>query len=478
MMKARGLDLLIVDDEPSVAKIFERLAKQEKFSFEVAANGYEALDMLGKNDVNVVVLDVCMPGLSGFQVLEYLRTNCPESETIVMTGGAKVEDAVKALKMGAFDFITKPFDNLEIVSSCLRQAMEKARLKHKIKSLEKGNLRLEGFEGILGKSKPMQAVYETIQNVSVSNSSVLILGESGTGKELVARAIHQSSPRKDKPFVVINCSAIPEGLMESELFGHMRGSFTGATHDKMGLFEEGNGGTVFLDEIGEIPPAIQVKLLRVLQEREIRRVGASSIRHVDVRIISATPQDLTDLIKKGRFREDLYYRLNVISILMPPLRDRAEDIPLLAYHFLKKFNQKTGKNIEEISVDALHMLQGYSWPGNVRELENILERSVVLSESPVIQGKDLPPKLVSKNFYLPSNHDEDLSQFSYQDAKEKALEVFNKNYLNHILKASHGNISLASLKAGMDRSNFKKIIRKYEIDLTNYKGEENEAGRG
>lgn len=476
-MKARGLDLLIVDDEPSVTKIFERLAKQEKLSFEVAANGYEALDKLGKNDVGVVILDICMPGLSGFQVLEYIRTNCSESEVIVMTGKAKVEDAVKALKMGAFDFITKPFENLEIVISCLKQALEKTQLKHKIKSLEKGNLCLEAYEGILGKSKPMQEVYETIQNVGPSASSALILGESGTGKELVARAIHQVSPRKNKNFVVINCSAIPEGLMESELFGHTRGSFTGATHDKLGLFEEANGGTVFLDEIGEIPLSIQVKLLRVLQEREVRRVGSTELRHVDVRIISATHQDLTELIKKGSFREDLYYRLNVIGILMPPLRERGEDIPLLAYHFLKKFNEKTGKNIQEISVDALHMLQGYNWTGNVRELENIIERCVVLSEGDIIQAKDLPAKLLTKNFYLPSNQEEDLSQFSYQDAKEKALEVFNKNYLNHILKVSHGNISLASLKAGMDRSNFKKIIRKYEIDLSDYKGEENEAGR-
>lgn len=472
MMNSRELDLLIVDDEPSVTKIFERLAKQEKLSCAIAENGYEALDKLGKTEVSVVVLDVCLPGMSGFQVLEYVHGNCPQSESIVMTGKASVEDAVKALKMGAFDFITKPFDNLEIIISCLRQALEKARLKQKIKSLEKGNLRLDSFEGILGKSKVMQTVYETIQNVSASNSSVLILGESGTGKELVARAIHQASSRNNKPFVVINCSAIPEGLMESELFGHIRGSFTGATHDKIGLFEEAKGGTVFLDEIGEIPLAIQVKLLRVLQEREIRKVGGADVRHVDVRIISATHQDLTELIKKGLFREDLYYRLNVISILMPPLRDRAEDIPLLAYHFLKKYNQKTGKNIEEISVDALHMLQSYAWHGNVRELENIIERCVVLSDGNTVQAKDLPAKLVSKNFYLPSHHEEDLSQFSYQDAKEKALAVFNKNYLNHVLKIAQGNISLASLKAGMDRSNFKKIIRKYDIDLSDYKGDE------
>lgn len=471
-MKSGDIDLLIVDDEPSVSKIFERLAKQEKLSFELATNGYEALDKLGKNNVGVVVLDVCMPGLTGFQVLEYIHANCPETETIVMTGKAKVEDAVKALKMGAFDFITKPFDNLEIVISCLKQACEKSKLKRKVKSLEKVNSHGDGFEGILGKSKSMQAVYETIQNVGNSNSSILILGESGTGKELVARAVHQVSSRKNKPFIVINCSAIPEGLMESELFGHTRGSFTGASHDKMGMFEEANGGTVFLDEIGEIPLAIQVKLLRVLQEREIRRVGASEVRKVDVRIISATHQDLPDLIQKGAFREDLYYRLNVISIHMPPLRDRSEDIPLLAYHFLKKFNQKTGKNIEDISVDVLHMLQSYPWYGNVRELENVIERCVVLGEGKTVGAKDLPPKFISKNFYLPSNQEEDLGQFSYQDAKEKALELFNKSYLQHVLKASHGNISLASMKAGMDRSNFKKIIRKYDIDLTDFKGDE------
>lgn len=469
---SRGLDLLIVDDEPSVSKIFERLAKQEKFSCGVAENGYEALAVLVKNEVDLVVLDVNLPGMTGFQVLEYIQANCPETETIVMTGKAKIEDAVKALKLGAFDFITKPFENLEIVISCLKQALEKARLKKKIKSLETGNFKMEGFEGILGKSKVMQEVYQTIKNVSASNSSVMILGESGTGKELVARAIHQTSPRKDKKFVVINCSAIPEGLMESELFGHARGSFTGAIHNKIGLFEEANGGTVFLDEIGEIPLSIQVKLLRVLQEREVRKVGSSETRHVDVRVISATHQDLTELIKKNQFREDLYYRLNVIGINMPALRERIEDIPLLCYHFLKKYNAKTGKHIEEISVDALHMLQGYSWEGNVRELENIIERCVVLSEGKSIGAKELPTKLISKSFYLPSNQEDDLSQFCYQDAKEKALEIFNKNYLCHILKAAHGNISLASFKAGMDRSNFKKIIRKYDIDSNDYKGDE------
>src|SRR5262249_1860551 len=314
----------------------------------------------------------------------------------------------------------------------------------------------------MGRSRAMQEVYQTIQNVGPTHSSVLILGESGTGKELVARAIHRCSHRKDKSFVVINCSALPESLMESELFGHVRGAFTGATQEKRALFEEAEGGTVFLDEIGEISPAIQVKLLRVLQEREIRKVGGAETRKVDVRIIAATNRDLTEMIKIGRFREDLYYRLNVIAIHLPPLRERMEDIPFLAYFFLKKFSERTGKPVREISMDALQALQNYPWVGNVRELENVIERCIVLSEDQTIHAKDLPRKLVSSSLFLPSSEETDLTQFSYKDAKKKALVLFHKAYLSNLLQQAQGNITVASTRAGLDRSNFKKIIRKYD----------------
>jgi len=463
------VDLLIVDDEESVVKLFERLARQEKYSYAVAQNGYEAINFLNKNQASVLILDIHLPGFTGFQILEYIKTNCPDTEAIVITGLAKIEDAVKALKLGAFDYLTKPFERLELVMSCLRQAWEKNSLKRKVKSLETEQPSLDAFEGLIGRSKPIQEIYKVIQNISASSSSVLILGESGTGKELVARAIHKTSPRRSKPFVVINCSAIAEGLMESELFGHVRGSFTGATQDKRGLFEEADGGTVFLDEIGEISPAIQVKLLRVLQEREVRRVGGGDMRKVDVRVIAATNRDLNELIKTGQFREDLFYRLNVIGINLPPLRDRNEDIPLLAYAFLNKYAERMNKKITEVSLDALQALQHYGWSGNVRELENVIERAVVLSEGPTIRTSDLPAKLLSTNFFLAHAEEYDLSQFAYKDAKKKALALFHKTYLSNLLEQAQGNITEASTKAGLDRSNFKKIIRKYDIDLKEFR---------
>ncbi|MBL7685212.1 MAG: sigma-54-dependent Fis family transcriptional regulator [Deltaproteobacteria bacterium] len=471
MIKA-GYDLLIVDDEESVTKLFERLAKQEKYSYEIATEGQEALDFIAREPIAVVLLDLNLPRLSGFEILEFIRSNRPDTEVVVITGRAKIEDAVKALKLGAFDYLVKPFDSFELVLSCIRQAYEKYQLKRKVKQLEAQQVSADQYEGLIGRSYVMQEIYRTIQNIGPSTSSVLLLGESGTGKELIARAIHRSSPRKDKPFVVINCSAIPETLMESELFGHVRGAFTGATQDKKGLFEEADGGTVFLDEIGEIPLSIQVKLLRVLQEREIRKVGGAQNKSINVRIIAATHQDLSQMIEKGSFREDLYYRLNVITIHLPALRQRIEDIPQLAYHFLKKMSQRVGKTVDQISLDALQTLQFYAWPGNVRELENIIERCVVLCADSVVQVKDLPPKLLTKNFFFSVNEEFQLSDLSYKEAKQKALDIFHRNYLKHLLGDSHGNITLASEKAGLDRSNFKKIVKKYDVDTKEFRKEE------
>ncbi len=466
---SRELNLLIVDDEPSVVKFFERLARQDKLSYSIADKGEKAIETLRKTQVDLVLLDIHLPEMNGFQVLEYVKNHLPETEVVVITGRAKVEDAVRALKMGAFDYLTKPFEQIDAISSCIKEAIGKVELKRKMKSFDPEKLVRESFEGLIGSAKPMLEVYQTIDHLSESNASVLILGESGTGKELLARAIYKTSPRKTKPFVVINCSAIPETLMESELFGHVKGAFTGATQDKRGLFEEADGGTVFLDEIGEIPLSIQVKLLRILQEKEIRLVGGSDTRRVDVRVIAATHRNLHEMIKKGEFREDLYYRLNVISVHLPALRERSGDIPLLAHFFLRRFADKMKKPVKEISFEAMQMLQNYTWVGNVRELENAIERSVVLSQGASIETKDLPSKLVSKNYYLPDPAEVKISQSTYQAAKERAISLFNKNYLRHLLQETHGNISIASVKAGMDRSNLKKILRKYEIDLKEFR---------
>lgn len=466
----KGIQLLIVEDDESMVKVLERLAKENQWTCRTAKTGADALEIFNSEIVEVALVDIKLPGFSGMQLLEHLKKNNFATEVIIITGVGTVESAVSAIKLGAYDYLTKPFDDIHKVATLVEKARERYQLVQKIKKLERQSSDQYQFEDIVGKSPRMQEIYHLIENIAPTNTTVLIVGESGTGKELVAAAIHRRSNRKDKPFVIINCSAIPEQLLESELFGHKKGSFTGAIADKRGLFEEANTGTLFLDEIGEIPLSVQVKLLRVLQEGEIRSVGSNQSRKVDVRLITATNKDLPALMKEGRFREDLYYRIHVIGINLPPLRERPEDIPLLAYHFLKKHSARLGKNIEKFSVDVLQTLQNYEWVGNVRELENTIERACVLVQGDTIHVKDLPPQVLGSSFYLADETgSKDLTQFHYQEAKDKALHSFNRSYLTSLLKQTEGNISIASERAGMDRSNFKKIIRRYNIDVTEFK---------
>ncbi|MDO8528242.1 MAG: sigma-54 dependent transcriptional regulator [Deltaproteobacteria bacterium] len=466
----KGIELLIVEDDESMAKVLERLAKEYKWSYRVARNGVEALEIFNREVVEVALMDIKLPGFSGMQLLEHVKKGNFATEVIIITGVGTVETAVSAIKLGAYDYLTKPFDDIRKVAVLIEKARERYQLVQKIKTLERNTTDQFQFEEIVGKCNKMQEVYRLIESIAPTNATVMITGESGTGKELVARAIHRRSVRKDKPFIIINCAAIPEQLLESELFGHKKGSFTGAIADKKGLFEEADHGTLFLDEIGEVPPSIQVKLLRVLQEGEVRAVGGNQSRHVDVRLLAATNKDLAKLIKEGRFREDLYYRLNVISLHLPPLRERAEDISLLAYNFLKKHGDRLKKTVDKISVDVLQTLQNYNWTGNVRELENTMERAVVLVNGDTIYAKDLPPNILGDSFYLTEEAGvKDLTQYSYQDANDKALASFNRSYLANLLRQTSGNISIASEKAGMDRSNFKKIIKKYNIDTLEFK---------
>lgn len=466
----KSLNLLIVDDDDAIIKVFERLARDEGWTSGVARSAEEALEQLGRQVFEAAVVDVKLPGFTGLQLLEHCKKNNINSEIVIMTGVGSVETAVTAMKEGAYDYITKPFDDIGRVAIILEKAMDRYRMAQKLRQLERKRGDDISYEGILGKSRKMQDIFDIIENIAPTSSTVLITGESGTGKELVARAIHTRSTRKDKPFVVINCAAIPVHLLESELFGHKKGSFTGAIADKKGLFEEADGGTIFLDEIGEVPPAIQVKLLRVLQEGEIRAVGGVSARNVDVRLIVATNRDLATMVREGGFREDLYYRVNVIGIPLPPLRERADDIPLLAYHFLQMYASRMKKRINKISVDALQALQNYSWVGNVRELENVVERAVVLAGGDSITSQDLPAKVLSESFYLVNEEAGlDITKFTYKEAKNRALTSFNKAYLSSLLKEAKGNISFASEKAGMDRSNFKKLVKKYSIDITEYR---------
>ncbi len=465
-------NILIVDDDEQIVRVFERLARERGWTFSVARSGEEAVELFGRKVFEAAVVDIRLPGFTGLQLLEQCKRNNVHTEIVIMTGVGSVETAVQAMKNGAYDYLTKPFEDIGRVAIILEKAMDRYRMAARLRRLERKSADDLAYEGILGKSRGMQEIFDSIENIAPTTSTVLVTGESGTGKELVARAIHARSRRSDKPFVVINCAAIPMHLLESELFGHKRGSFTGAIADKKGLFEEADGGTVFLDEIGEMPPALQVKLLRVLQEGEVRRVGDTEAIHVDVRLIAATNRDLTAMVREGSFREDLFYRVNVIGLALPPLRERQDDIPLLAFHFLQKFAARTRKPVEKIAVDALQALQNYSWTGNVRELENVVERAVVLANSDTITAQDLPAKILSESFYLASEEGAvDITKFNYQEAKNRAMASFNRAYITSLLKEANGNISFASERAGMDRSNFKKLIRRYAIDIDEYRQE-------
>lgn len=468
----KTVNLLIVDDDTAITKVFERLASDRGWSFEVAKTGEDALKLLGNKVFETAAVDIRLPGFTGIELLEHVKQNGLYTEIVMMTGVGSVETAVEAMKKGAYDYLTKPFDEISRVAIVLEKAMERYRLLGQLRLYERKTYYETGYEGLVGRSRNMQDVYNTIENIAPTTSTVLIYGESGTGKELVARAIHTRSRRSNLPFVVINCAAIPVHLLESELFGHKRGSFTGAIADKKGLFEEADGGTIFLDEIGEVPPSIQVKLLRVLQEGEVRAVGDNEVKKVDVRLVAATNRNLTVAVKEGRFREDLYYRLNVIGLELPPLRERVEDIPLLAYHFLHKYSEKMKKKVDRISVDALQALQNYSWVGNIRELENVVERAIALTTGEVLTVGDLPPKILGETFYVAGDESGGgFTKYTYKDAKERALAAFNRAYVVAILKETGGNISFASERSELDRSNFKKLMKKYSIEIDEFRKE-------
>jgi two-component system response regulator PilR (NtrC family) len=384
--------ILVVDDELSMREFLEILLDKQGYLVETAANGEEALQKLDAGDYDLVICDIMMPRVNGMEVLRKTRERDRGALVIMITAFASTESAVEAMKIGAYDYITKPFqvDEIKLV---VAKALEKARLVRDNIRLQKEVESRYMFENLVGASAQIQQVFDLIRHVAPTRSNVLVLGESGTGKELVARAIHFNSPRRDQPFVTVNCGAIPAELLESELFGHKKGAFTGAYADKRGLFEAANQGTVFLDEIGEAPLAIQVKLLRAIQDKTFKPVGGLQDVLVDARIVSASNRDLEAAVKTGSFREDLYYRLNVISILIPPLRDRREDITLLVRHFLARYAREVGKEIRGISADAERVLIDYDWPGNVRELENTIERAISLTHTDVIAVEDLSDKV-------------------------------------------------------------------------------------
>ncbi|AMV71980.1 sigma-54 dependent transcriptional regulator [Desulfuromonas carbonis] len=384
--------ILLIDDEAHNREALSLLLGNAGYRLETAASGEEALQILEKNSFDVVITDLFLPGVSGIGILKSVKESSPSTNVILITGNASAETAVEAMKEGAFDYITKPF-NFEKLKIQVAKAVEKSRLVAENLYLRQQLRGKYKFDQILGHSLAMQQVFGRMERVLNTDSSILILGESGTGKELVAKAIHFNGSRKEKPFVAINCGAIPAELLESELFGHVRGAFTGAVADKPGKFEVANNGTIFLDEIGTMPMHLQMKLLRVLQEQELERVGASRKIKLNVRVISATNADIEEEIKRGQFREDLYYRLNVIPIVLPPLRERREDIPLLARHFLQKSCSELKRPLMTLAPEAMKALENYPWPGNVREMENVIERSVTLTDGENIECQDLPPNI-------------------------------------------------------------------------------------
>jgi two-component system, NtrC family, response regulator AtoC len=376
--------VLVVEDEPNLRKVLATLLRREGYDVSVAENGEQGLAEFDRGGAEVVITDLVMPKVGGMEVLRTINSRDPDVPVIIITAHGTVDSAVEAIKLGAFDYITKPFDQAELQAVIAKASRTHAMAQRAVRP--DGRIR----SAIIGGSTQMQDIFRIIDKVANTPSTVLITGESGTGKELIATALHEGSSRRDKPLIKINCAAIPKDLMESELFGYERGAFTGAVTSKPGRFELADGGTLFLDEIGEIPVEMQVKLLRVLQEGEFERVGGIRTTRVDVRLIAATNRDLEQEIEAGRFRKDLFYRLNVVPIRLPALRQRAEDIPMLARHFIEKYNRKLNKRIEGITDDALSVLGGYSWPGNIRELENFIERILLFADGPLIGVADLP----------------------------------------------------------------------------------------
>ncbi|MDH5563921.1 MAG: sigma-54 dependent transcriptional regulator [Nitrospirota bacterium] len=445
--------ILVVDDDREMRQLLQDILESENYRVVLASDGQEALARMESEKFPVVVTDLRMKGMNGFDLLGHVAQKHSESNLIMMTAFGTVESAVEAMKHGAFHYLTKPVKADELLVT-VHKALKDALLREEVQQLRQQVSREFAFDQILGKSKPMREIFDLIRRVADSQTNILITGESGTGKELVAKALHFNSQRKSKPFVPVNCAAIPELLLESELFGHVRGAFTDAKSDKYGLFEEAHDGTLFLDEVSELPMMLQAKLLRAVQEREIRRVGATKSTSVNVRLIAATNVMLAEEVKAKRFREDLYYRLNVIEIRLPPLRDRKEDIPLLAHGLLKKSLTAQQKHIEGISDSALARLIDYQWPGNVRELENIVERAATLTQGSSISLEDLPINLQAI---------QGDGQF-IEDAVEQILPLgqVEKSYIRRVLEKLGGNKYQTAHVLGIDRKTLYRKLSEME----------------
>ncbi len=446
-------NILVVDDEKDICMALNILLTKEGYAVKEAYNGEQALERLREANFEVVMTDIKMEKMDGFEVLKQAQKISPETSVVMMTAFASVGSAVEAMRAGAADYITKPFINDEIRLT-IKKLLESRELQMENQILRQELSQRRGeFAHIIGSSEPMQKVFAFMEKVIPNKSNILITGESGTGKGLVAQAIHSAGPRKDKPFISINCGAIPENLLESELFGHKKGSFTSANEDKKGLITMANGGTLFLDEIGELPQALQVKLLHVIQTKELTPVGDTRVITVDVRIIAATNADLMQRVRENRFREDLYYRLNVIEIRMPSLRERKDDIPVLIKHYLEIFAKESGKVIKDIDYEAMQSLLAYDWPGNIRELRNTIERAVVLADNEVITIHDLPDKFRTLDI-------EGVSTSSLR----QALDNFEREYIRRSLTENKGIKENTASKLGIDLATLYRKLKKLRIE--------------
>jgi two-component system response regulator PilR (NtrC family) len=455
--------ILVVDDERSMRELLQIVLRREGHQVRLAEDGPSAVAELEREPVDVLISDIKMPGMTGVDVLREAKRIDPDIVGIMVTAYASTDTAVEALRLGAYDYLTKPFD-VEELKAKVRNALERHTLRQENVLLKRALRSSSAFSNIIGRSKAMQDVFDLVETVAPTNSTILVTGESGTGKELVARAVHTNSLRRDQAFVALNCGALPETLLESELFGHMRGSFTGAATTKKGLLEAAERGTVFLDEISEMSTMMQVKLLRVLQERKFRRVGGTEEIDADIRIIAATNRDLAKSVSEGSFREDLYYRINVIPIHLPPLRERREDITPLAEHFVAKYREQMGKAVTGLTAEALHWLEAADWPGNVRQLENVIERAVALERGPLIQVSSLPngqgPKAPSRELAAPA---EPAALPENGLDLPKHLETQERDLVSQALRQSGGRHDRAAKLLAISPRQFRYLLDKYAL---------------
>ncbi len=459
-------NILIVDDEPDMLQLLKRSLEPDlNCQVVTSPSAEQGLEHLEQSTFDLVLADIKMPGMNGLEFLQVIKHNHPQQTVVMMTAFGQIDMAVEAIRSGAYDFITKPFEHDTLVLR-LDKALERSRLIHENRRLQTRCPEPYIFENMVGKSPAMQRVFETVQMLAKTDHTVLITGESGTGKDLTAQAIHQLSKRSSGPFVAVNCPTVPENILESELFGYKKGAFTHATTNKTGLFQEAHGGTIFLDEIGDISPTIQTKLLRVLQEKEIKPLGDSRSIQVDVRIIASTNQDLKAKIKNHEFREDVFYRLNVLPIHLPALRDRNEDIPLLCNHLVEKHREELNQPSKMISTELMELFKQRDWEGNIREMENIIIQGMLFSTEDTIKPGDVGLKTGPTQS---GSWEADLMGLPYKSAKEKTLLNFNNAYVGHMLTISKGNITQAAHACGMERQALQQIMRRYKIDADKYR---------